>query len=178
MLWTWIPAHHTAVLRALCFGQHTPPQIPPQPVHYFNQMKPISRTGLIFSYVCFDMQFSCQHSIALTMVDIVLFLFFSKNKVIGAVIKGEKFTGNGACCNASQSPWLTNVLFYWIGKVKWEILGLERHSRACHSRKLLISWKINKHCSYLLSCLCSEQHVVSNKLNFLIFLSLLHQLIY
>lgn len=38
---------------------------------------------------------------------------------------------------------LTAVLFNWIGKVKWEILGLERHSRTCHSRKLLISWKIN-----------------------------------
>lgn len=38
---------------------------------------------------------------------------------------------------------LTDVLFNWIGKVKQEILGLERHSRACLSRKLLISWKIN-----------------------------------
>lgn len=74
---------------------------------------------------------------------LVFLNFFSKNKVTGTVIKDEKFTGNGACCNASKNPWLTDVLFNWIGKVKWEILGLERHSKARHSRKLLISWRIN-----------------------------------
>lgn len=59
---------------------------------------------------------------------------------------------------------LTDVLFNWIAKIKWKVLGLERHSRAWHSRKLLISRKINN-AAPIYWAVC----VLSNNLNSLIF---------
>lgn len=43
-------------------------------------------------------------------------------------MRGEKGTGSRACCDASQNHGVTDVFSNRIGKIKWEILGLERHS--------------------------------------------------